>query len=416
MNFSEFIDVTYMDNNQYRDEFLKFASRDYCRNEKPNVYYIDLGIVLPLKKSTPGGPLMGYGGVLDQYGEYVMSSAQIGKGDTLPRFIGKYEYDKASEQYYDEIVIYIGAFPNHWGHFLVDMVYRFWYFEECEIPYRIVYCSENADMAGVYLDFLSLLGISRDRLLRISVPSRFKQVIIPEQGYMACEYYTKEYGRIFKKIVNNLPPISEKPYEKIYMSRAHFSDAQKKEIGEGNIERNFERNGYKVLYMEELSLSEQAFFINHAKRVVALSGTLCHNIVFAGQNTELIILNKTHIINTHQVLIDQMLNIKVYYIDVYLEPFNNFPVSYGGGPFLLDSRKLSAFFLEHQMVLEIEKWYERVLNRLKYVWLCMKVFLYKQYETMYYKISQYPYVIGMLRRLRLCAQRFKGVGKYDKMK
>lgn len=411
MDIREHIDVTYMNNDHYKGDFLEFASKDYCRNEKLNAYHIDLGVVLPLKKSSPGGPLMGYGGVLDQNGEYVMASAQIGKGDTLPRFIGKYEYDKAVEQYYDEVVIYIGAFPNHWGHFLVDMAYRFWYFKECTIPYRIVYCSENAEIAGVYLEFLSLLGISGDRLLRISVPSRFKQIIVPEQGYMACEYYTNEYREVFKTIIGNLPTVLDNSYEKIYMSRAHFSDAQKKEIGEKSIEDNFERNGYKILYMEELSFPEQAFLINHAKKVAALSGTLCHNMLFAGQDTELIILNKTHFINTHQVLIDQMMNIKVYYVDVYLEPFKKFPVSYGGGPFLLDSRKLSVFFHENQMGLKSEKWYRRLANKLIYIWLCTKVILYKRYETTYYTLCKYPYIIGALRKLRLWTQHIRRLDK-----
>lgn len=407
MDITKNIDATYMNNDRHKDDFLEFASKDYRRNEQLNAYHIDLGVVLPLKKSPPGGPLMGYGGVLDQYGEYVMASAQIGKGDTLPRFIGKYDYDRATEQYYDEVVIYIGAFPNHWGHFLVDMVYRFWYFKECMIPYRIVYCSENAEITGVYLEFLSLLGISKDRLLRISVPSRFKQVIVPEQGYMACEYYTNEYREVFKTITSNLPPVLSKSYDKIYMSRAHFSDAQKKEIGENSIEDNFERNGYKILYMEELSFSEQAFYINHAKKVAALSGTLCHNILFAGQDTELIILNKTHIINTHQVLIDQMMNIKVYYIDVYLEPFKKFPVSYGGGPFLLDSRKLSLFFQENHMVLKSENWVKRQTNKLIYIWLCTKVILYKQYAKTYYTLCKYPHIIGVFRELKLWTQRIK---------
>lgn len=392
--------VTYMNHDIYEEELLQFASKDYCKKEKLEATCVDNGVILPLKKSEPGGPLMGYGGVLNQNGEYVLESAQIGKGDTAPRFIGKYEYDSTQEKCYDETVIYIGAFPPHWGHFLVDMSYRFWYFEKSAVPYRIAYCSEHDEIAGVYLKFLSLLGISEDRLFRVTVPSRFKQIIVPEPGYMACDYYTTEYKSVFEKMVSNLPKLTIKSYEKIYLSRGHFGDAKSKEIGEKNIEENFINNGYHILYMEELSLGEQIFYINNAKKVAALSGTLCHNIVFAGSDTELIILNKTHIINTHQILINQMMDIKVTYVDVYVEPFKTFPVSYGGGPFLLDGRKLISFFEQNQMVYYKERDWIRLQNRVIYLKMCIGIYLYKKYEKLYYRLCKHKCIIGMLRKIR----------------
>ena len=124
------INSKYMYSNDYTRQFLEFASKDYKKRGKLAAVFVDRGLVLPLKKSAPGGPLMGYGGVLDENDNYVDESAQIGKGDTLPRFMGKYDYDKTAVEEFDETVIYIGAFPEHWGHFLVDMVYRFWHFSE----------------------------------------------------------------------------------------------------------------------------------------------------------------------------------------------------------------------------------------------------------------------------------------------
>lgn len=393
-------DTRYMYSNEYTKEFLEFAAKDYQKKEKLSVKYIDRGLVLPLKKSEPGGPLMGYGGVLDEKDDYVMESAQIGKGDTLPRFMGKYAYDKASEEYLDETVVYIGAFPEHWGHFLVDMVYRLWYFLEEDKPHKIVYCSENAHIKGVFLEFFQMLGIQEERLMRIERPCRFKQIIIPQAGYMACDYYTEEYRNIFRQIVKNLPETEMPLYEKIYLSRGHFKEAHSKEIGEKNIEYNFKKNGFQILYMEELSLAEQIYYISHSKIVAALSGTLCHNILFAGESTELLILNKTHIINTHQVLIDQMMGIPVTYVDVYKEPFRHFPISYGGGPFLLESDSLKGYFQEKQMDYYGERKGVVFLNRLIYTKMCLGIKLYKLYERTYYKLCRHKCVIGLLRKMK----------------
>lgn len=394
------MDISYLENNKYKNEFMDFASKNYYREEKLRIIIEENAVVLPLKK-VHNGPLMGVGGVLDESGNYVEESAQIGKGDTLPRFYGKYDYDVTDEVYYDETVIYIGAFPEHWGHFLVDMVYRFWYFEQSESDYKVVYCSEKSEIKGVYAEFLDLLGIKKERLCRIAVPTRFSKVIIPEQAYMACAYYTNEYKRVFQNVIKRIAVNDLISYEKIYLSRGHFTDAQSKETGEKCIEENFSRNGYKVLYLEELSLQHQIFYLYHAKRIVALSGTLCHNIVFADQNAEFIILNKTHIINTHQVLLNQMMNIKVYYIDIYNKPFRKFPVSYGEGPFWLNGNKLEKFFSDQHMIFEKENGIVSLWNGIKYCNMCVGIVLYDVYARLYYKMCEYPVVMKVPRKIKM---------------
>ena len=82
-----------------------------------------------------------------------------------------------------------------------------------------------------------------------------------------------------------------------------------------------------------------------------MNGTPCHNALFAGKDTEFLIINKTHLLNTHQALISQMLKNKVIYIDVYNEPVKRYPLSYGDGPFLVDANALAPYFNEHDMSL-----------------------------------------------------------------
>lgn len=400
MNSCDRINTKYLYKNKYSEEFIEFESKDYLKKDSLKTIIVKDGMILPLKK-VHGGPLMGVGGVLDQSGNYVEQSAQIGKGDTLPRFCGKYDYDENNVAYLDETVIYIGAFPMHWGHFLVDMAYRFWYFDECASINKVVYCSEKDEISGVYAEFLALLGIPGDKLFRITIPTRVREIIVPEQGYMACDYFTIEYKDVFKKVVASVREDSLVSYDKVYMSRGHFKDAKAKEIGERNIEKNFAENGYKILYMEELSLWEQIFYINHAKKIAALSGTLCHNVVFANPEAELIILNKTHIINTHQVLIDQMMDINVYYVDVYIEPFRKFPVSYGEGPFWVSCSKLKDFFGDNGMLLNNEGIFTKMKNGVKYITMCIGIVLYDLYSRLYYKICEFPVIIKMLRKIRL---------------
>ena len=124
------IETKYMYSNCHTKEFQQFVQNDYRRSEKLRIRTVENGLVLPLKTSRTGVPLLGYGGVLDAKEQYVIESAQIGKGDTADRFIGKYNYNPCEVETSEEEVIYIGALPLHWGHFLIDMVHRFWIFDD----------------------------------------------------------------------------------------------------------------------------------------------------------------------------------------------------------------------------------------------------------------------------------------------
>jgi hypothetical protein len=139
--------------------------------------------------------------------------------------------------------------------------------------------------------------------------------------------------------------------------------------------------------------------------VAALSGTLCHNILFAGADTELLILNKTHIINTHQVLINQLVGVPVTYVDVYKEPFKHFPVSYGGGPFLLDSKALKSYFEDKQLKYYPERKSVVFANRLIYTKMCLSIKIYKIYEKNYYKLCKHKFIIGVLRKVKTMVSR-----------
>ena len=396
------IETKYMYSNCHTKEFQQFVQNDYRRSEKLRIKTVENGLVLPLKTSRTGVPLLGYGGVLDAKEQYVIESAQIGKGDTADRFIGKYNYNPCEVETSEEEVIYIGALPLHWGHFLIDMVHRFWIFDDEKfLDKKIVYCSNNAYFQGVQLDFIKILGIDPERLSRIGNPTRFRKIYIPEQGYMACDYYSQEYRNTFLKLVNNSPRLNLRSYEKIYLSRGHFRKARKSEIGERNIESNFSANGFHVLYMEELSLAEQIFYISHCKIVAALSGTLCHNILFANSSITLIILNKTHLLNTHQVLINQMIGCKVIYVDVYIEPFRHTPSSYGSGPFLLGESKLKEYFEDNDMKYRKSGILSRCYDFLMYLKMCLQIkgqaFFSGLYVTIYYKACKYKCIIIPLR-------------------
>lgn len=136
--------------------------RIYEKIEKLNIYEYENAIILP-RKYEENGPTWGKGGVCDKRNEFVESSFY--DGGYWAQLGGKYEWKKEDEKYSDEIVVYIGIFEKHWGHFLVDMTSKLWALTDPEfrkkiLNFKVAYVGE-VDPDGNYLQFFEMLNIKK---------------------------------------------------------------------------------------------------------------------------------------------------------------------------------------------------------------------------------------------------------------
>ena len=125
-------------------------------------------------------------------------------------------------------------------------------------------------------------------------------------------------------------------YEKVYYSRAKFKKAQGSEVGESVLLKVFEKNNFKIIAPEKCTLDEQIAIVRNTELLVAITGTIPHNLLFAKPGQKMVIINKTHNLNVAQTDINLMKNADVIYVDAYLAKF---PVLIGMGPFLLHYSK-----------------------------------------------------------------------------
>jgi hypothetical protein len=168
----------------------KYYIKDFLRTDPLNALRITNGIVLPLK-----------GGVLDENGRYIESSAYRNSP------LKSYEYDQNDLLVYDKKVVYIGYYhANHWGHLIVDGISRLWYLPKDTEDYYFCLVNKydnNSVLSNNCLVLLNMLGIPENKLLYVTKPSRFKEVLIPEKSFFSRLYYTKEYSGIFEKIISS---------------------------------------------------------------------------------------------------------------------------------------------------------------------------------------------------------------------
>lgn len=343
-------------NFNYLDELNTTAyqekkEQNYKSEKKLIVDRINNGIILPFQPDKVVGTAGG--GVTDKKGNYIELSGQRIVGAEM-----NHGYECTVHEHSNQTVIWFGVFHAHWGHFLNEMVARCWYFihqikdiESVNVAYIRKVDSCEQPIYGNYLEFLTLLGINRENIIEVTEPTQFEQVIIPELSCRAGDFYTKEFADIFNTIRDN---VQEKVryHNNIYFTRLQSKNLRSTELGEKRIKKLFEKNGYEVLAPEHCTLREQISYIKNCDQMVVVSGTLPHNILFARDGIEIIIINRTGEVNSYQPLINQLRRANVTYIDSHLSLL---PV-FAGGPFLLYmSDNIVRYAEEHHLKLPGKK-------------------------------------------------------------
>ena len=322
--------IQYMHVNKYTNEYLNQLKNEYESNEPLKFDIYNNVTILPAKEDIKRP--WGIGGVLDSEGKYVSTFEEHVFG-------GRYGFKTMKKSVFEEI-IYIPIAPKQWGHFIIDVICRFWWFDKEEYKnYKIAYISKDWSSDGIsgnYLEILQLLlGENvKERLLFITEPTIFEKILIPEPSFTFGASYHNEYKTIINTIVQNanLPCVNN--LRKIYLSRTGIQ--QYTEVGENEIEELFKQNGYSVIHPEQLTFLEQIKALQEADEIIGMSGSNMHNIVFARDNVPITIINRAGEFNPPQIRINKIKKANVTMLDAYdKDLYTKHPHGYGSGPFLV---------------------------------------------------------------------------------
>ncbi len=313
-------------------------SHNMYRMQRPmEVVTMPGGIILP-RKEVENGPMWGLGGVCDETGAFVPLSYYDGGWATHG---GSYEWDEVEQMDCD--AVYFGLYFAHWGHFLVDLMGRLWYYARglaAGKPLKLAYIGEE-EPKGNFLEIFQLLGIDPADLIHVTKPTQFRNVIVPEFSCKSCEWYSPEYRAIFDAMIARVAeegyaPEHLKAVEKVYFSRMSFGKAKHSEFGENNIAKWLETNGFASVAPEKLSVRDQIYLWNHAREIACLDGSIPMSLAFSNNHQlKLTILHKTSLEHLNVELYLLMRPCEVTLLDVWHEPFKGYPKNIGAGPFLL---------------------------------------------------------------------------------
>ena len=301
----------------FEQDIPQYAVESFESIEDPRITCVNNGTVLPAKIDR--NKVWGLGGVLDENDLFVEESRLD------ENFGGKYSYDKEKTIICRENILFLGVFPNHWGHFLIDVLCKLWCIDSISEDVKIAYVGvdwiDSKEISKVFVDALELVGINRERLMYIDEPTFFDKILIPDRTLGFKHSWHSKYKIVIEKMIQNACAIERQKgtqsYEKIYFTRTRFAAARKKEVGEKIIADFFERNGYEIISPELLSVTEQIFLFNSCREFACVSGTLAHNSLFAQKDAQLTIFNRTNEANPPQLRIDQLTRLTITYVDAF---------------------------------------------------------------------------------------------------
>lgn len=330
----------YIDDKNFRKKLEYALSDKPIKFEHISVCEVENATILPSRPDPDPAHVVpwGMGGVLDDESNFVEESG------VFRAFGGKYEFSADDVEVLNEEVIHINIIPRHWGHFLVDVVSRLWYVVENPDDMRkITYCGwklNDEGVSGNYLAFLEGIGIQKERLVYVKKPIRVRKAIIPDRTFeYSGKFHEKYYITIQRLIENSLnterQTLQEYP-DYVYLTRRQLKKAKYYDTGEQEIEKAFRENGFEIIAAEKLTLLEQINYLQNAKIVASLSGTLPHNIVFSSAQTEFLILKRTAAVLLPQIGFNNLFNRKITYIDAYNSLTIKDHASHGDGPFWVE--------------------------------------------------------------------------------
>ncbi len=311
-------------------EEIKKASKEFFMKDSKIAETYKNATILPVVKYNDYDVMHGRGGVIDESGYYINLSK------TKVRVVGSYDINKEECQHIDKKVVYCGYFYRCWGHFVTEVVSRLWYSLENDKTVDYYVFTDKMDgnntFVGNYLKFLEFLGIS-DKVILINKPTSFSEVIIPEDGFVYDEYYTKAFVDMYKYINKvGLSKYNGPKYEKVYFSKNKIVSSIESNLNSKFVDKYLEKNGFKIFYPETLSLEETIGIMQNCKYFCALSSSLAHNQLFGHSNQTMISIEKQAFYNPYQIFVANITQCEVVFVDACRHIF---PVC-SAGPFIYD--------------------------------------------------------------------------------
>lgn len=191
--------------------------------------------------------------------------------------------------------LYLGHYMGgHYGHFLTETLSTFWIFEDQpaeSFDYFLFHPFVFGTEIPGYAEFcLRRFGIDPAKVVFVGdEPLAFDEMVVPERLFRLNHSADSRVRWVYQHIADGCrAPATPSP--KLYLSRRLFSRGNFERVtaNEVDMEAEFRRRGFRILYPETMSFEDQVGHYAHAEWVAGISGSGLHNSIFMDEDTHLI--------------------------------------------------------------------------------------------------------------------------------
>ncbi|MBQ3395735.1 MAG: glycosyltransferase family 61 protein [Synergistaceae bacterium] len=304
--------------------------------------------------------LLPYGGIFDDYENYVEGSNFIDdgrrfeyKGKTLSAIAEENNIDISNVVNEHSTVVYLGVMAGGWGHFITDSMRFMWFqktedyiknFSECPFVY---YSFQNFKPNGNYKRMLDILGINVSVMQCVETLTKYDRIILPDESFFhtsdGIRFFTPEYVETINIVrdyaIKNMKPVKSK---KLYYSYSGYTSG--KSVGEDKLEKYFSSKGYEIIHPEKLSLDEQLNLLVNCESFASTVGSCSHNMIFLRDDTEVILIPRANYMMGYEAALDHVHNLKISYVDSSFSIFVGKKAPHGGPFLFFISSNLRKYF------------------------------------------------------------------------
>lgn len=300
--------------------WLQDCKRNYKKDGELGVREVKNGIILPARY-VKGSAGFSAGGVCD--GNFNFIAGLIKEYSHPPGWGGIAEAYKVNEDeltYSDEKVVFGGVLIAYFGHMLLDNMSRlWWHVENRDNNYRYVFITTMDDEKPWFHDFFDLLGIPEDKIIILKRPTRFREILVPDEAVHSWDHYNEKWSKVFEVLSCNALKLCENEVlpPKIYITKSQYESGGSKTFNEEYFEQFYKRLGYEVIAPEKFPVWKQIALAANAKAIASTLGSTCHFNLFSKKGTRIdILLRVDQQTLLPQCLINQMVEADYRFVDV----------------------------------------------------------------------------------------------------
>lgn len=258
----------------------------------------------------------------------------------------------------DDVVYYLGTFHGIWGHTITDGMRLLWGLipelsgQDRNKYKKFVYgkAGECTHLPDNLMILLRYLGINNDNSRLITKPTRFKKIFLADEAYWydiktpAQRTFSTTFRKFYEILSKSIAGDDIEPYRTVYLSRSNWKKGNR-DFGERFLENAFKKKyNCEIIHPQDLSFKELVTVLRQTKTLISTEGSISHNALFLQPGTKLIILRKAGFISYYQLMVNQLKELDVTYIDAHrTHHFYNAPTPYYGPFFIYRNKALSDF-------------------------------------------------------------------------